>query len=53
LLLGSWWAVGLGVVLILVLAGRCVLEEETLKRELDGYDAYARRVHYRLIPGVF
>lgn len=53
LLLGSWWAVGLGVVLILLLACRCVLEEETLKRELAGYDAYARRVHYRLIPGVF
>lgn len=53
LLLGSWWAVALGVVLILVLAGRCMLEEETLKRELDGYDVYARRVHYRLIPGVF
>jgi protein-S-isoprenylcysteine O-methyltransferase Ste14 len=53
LLLGSWYAVGLGVVLILLLAWRAVLEEETLKRELDGYSAYAARVRYRLVPGVW
>jgi protein-S-isoprenylcysteine O-methyltransferase Ste14 len=52
-LLGSWWAVGLGVVLIALLAARAVLEENTLMRELDGYDAYARRVRYRLIPGIW
>jgi protein-S-isoprenylcysteine O-methyltransferase Ste14 len=28
-----------------------VLEEGTLKAELDGYDAYAARVRYRLVPG--
>lgn len=53
LLLGSWLAVGLGVVVIALLAWRAVLEEETLKRELSGYDAYAARVHYRLIPRVW
>lgn len=53
LLLGSWLAVGLGVVLIASLAYRAVLEEETLKRELPGYDAYAARVRYRLIPRVW
>lgn len=53
LLLGSWTAVGLGVVLILLLAIRAVLEEETLKRELEGYAAYAARVRYRLVPGVW
>lgn len=53
LLLGSWCAVGLGIVLILMLAIRAVLEEETLKRELDGYADYAARVRYRLVPGVW
>lgn len=53
LLLGSWLAVGLGIVLIASLAYRAVLEEETLKRELPGYDAYAARVRYRLIPRVW
>ncbi len=53
LLLGSWWALGLGFVLILLLAYRAILEEEMLKRELEGYAAYAQRVHYRFIPGVY
>jgi protein-S-isoprenylcysteine O-methyltransferase Ste14 len=53
LLLGSWYAVAIGVVIGLILALRAVLEEETLKRELEGYEAYAARVRYRLIPGVW
>lgn len=53
LLLGSWWGVAVGVVLIGLLAWRAVLEEETLKRELDGYDVYAARVRSRLVPGVW
>lgn len=53
LLLGSWPAVGFGVILVLLLAIRAVLEEETLKRELEGYAAYAERVRYRLVPGVW
>jgi len=53
LLLGSWWAFALGIVLIALLSYRAVLEEETLKRELDGYADYAQRVRFRLIPGIF
>jgi protein-S-isoprenylcysteine O-methyltransferase Ste14 len=53
LLLGSWWAVGLGCVLVLLLACRAVLEEEMLTRELEGYAAYAQRVRYRMIPGIY
>lgn len=53
LLLGSWYGVALGVVSIAILALRAVLEEETLKRELDGYAAYAARVRYRLLPGIW
>ncbi|MCC7253758.1 isoprenylcysteine carboxylmethyltransferase family protein [Hyphomicrobium sp.] len=53
LLLGSWWGVATGVVLIGLLAWRAVLEEETLARELEGYAAYAARVRYRMVPGVW
>lgn len=53
LLLGSWYAVGIGVVLIVLLAYRAVLEEETLTRELEGYGDYAARVRHRFIPGVW
>jgi protein-S-isoprenylcysteine O-methyltransferase Ste14 len=53
LLLGSWYAVGIGIVIIALFGVRAVWEEETLARELDGYAAYAQRVRYRLIPGVW
>jgi protein-S-isoprenylcysteine O-methyltransferase Ste14 len=33
-----------------LLAVRILVEERFLKRELDGYDAYTKRVRYRLIP---
>jgi protein-S-isoprenylcysteine O-methyltransferase Ste14 len=53
LLLGS----GLGLLVVLVLAGmiavRAVLEERTLRQELQGYDAYMAQVKYRLIPHVW
>ena len=32
---------------------RTALEDRTLLRELDGYAAYARRVRYRLVPGLW
>jgi protein-S-isoprenylcysteine O-methyltransferase Ste14 len=32
---------------------RTVLEDRTLHDELDGYTDYARRVRYRLVPGVW
>jgi len=30
-----------------------VLEDQTLKEELPGYQDYARRVRYRLFPGIY
>lgn len=48
--LGSYPAVLLAVLPIAVLAMRSVLEERFLKRELEGYEAYTEKVHYRLIP---
>lgn len=53
LLLGSWYAVAVGAVVIALLAWRAVLEEQTLARELAGYEAYAARVRWRLVPGVW
>ena len=50
LLLGSWWGLAAGAGLVLVIGMRAVLEERTLKAELDGYADYARRVRYRLVP---
>lgn len=53
LLLGSWYAVAIAVIVIALFGLRAVWEEETLARELDGYAAYAERVRYRLIPRVW
>ena len=51
--LGSYAAALLAIVPIAVLAVRSVFEEQFLKRELKGYDAYVERVRYRLIPFVW
>ena len=32
---------------------RTALEDATLRRELEGYAAYARRVRWRLVPGIW
>jgi protein-S-isoprenylcysteine O-methyltransferase Ste14 len=40
-------------VFIATLALRIVFEERFLRRELKGYDAYTKRVRYRLIPFVW
>jgi len=53
LLLGSWYAFVFGLVLIAVIAFRAVREEHMLAAELPGYADYARRVKYRLVPGVW
>ena len=53
LLLGSWYGLIWAAALIALLGYRAVLEENTLKAELEGYDAYAARVRYRLVPGVW
>ncbi len=53
LILGSVWALvpaGVGAALLVV---RTCLEDRTLKGELPGYAEYARRVRWRLLPGVW
>ena len=53
LLLGSLWGLGAVLVLALLLAVRILIEERTLRAGLAGYNDYARRVRYRLIPGLW
>ena len=51
--LGSLWALIPAVMACLLLVVRTNLEDRTLRTELPGYDGYAQRVRYRLIPGVW
>ena len=53
LLLGSWWGLLVSPLLIVLLALRAVLEERTLKAELEGYADYAKRVCYRFVPYIW
>jgi protein-S-isoprenylcysteine O-methyltransferase Ste14 len=38
---------------ILLLIIRTALEDQTLRKELEGYEAYARRTRFRLLPGIW
>jgi len=50
LALASWWGIAAFAVLKLVVVWRLLDEEGFLARHLAGYDAYRRRVRYRLAP---
>lgn len=52
-LLGSWPALAVGAVDTLALIVRTAGEDRTLQADLPGYAEYARRVRYRLVPGVW
>jgi protein-S-isoprenylcysteine O-methyltransferase Ste14 len=51
--LQSYVAAFLAIVPIGILAVRSLFEEQFLKRELKGYDAYTEKVRYRLIPFIW
>ena len=53
LALGSVWALIPGTLTSMLVIIRTALEDRTLQEELDGYREYARRVRYRLVPGVW
>jgi protein-S-isoprenylcysteine O-methyltransferase Ste14 len=53
LALGSWASVIPAAMTVSVLVARTALEDRTLRAELEGYADYARRVSYRLVPGVW
>jgi len=53
LLLSSLWTLIPGGLTALLIIVRTVFEDRTLLDELDGYQEYAGRVRYRLLPGVW
>ncbi len=52
LALSSMWALIPAAALIIAVI-RTALEDRTLKEELPGYRDYAKRVRFRLIPGIY
>lgn len=53
LALGSWWGILTVPVFFPALVLRLLNEEEILLKDLDGYQAYVKKVKYRLIPGIW
>ncbi len=53
LMLGSLWGLIPALMGLCALVIRTCLEDRTLQEELPGYLDYARRVRYRLLPGVW
>ncbi len=53
LALGSWLALLLGLPMIPGIIRRTVIEDRKLREELEGYSEYAKKVRYRLIPGIW
>ena len=53
ILLGSLWAYLPCVSIMVLMIVRTALEDRMLRRELPGYEQYARRTRYRRLPGVW
>ena len=53
LLLGSYWGLVGSALLIAGIGWRAVNEERVLRGALSGYEEYAHRVRWRLVPGVW
>lgn len=53
LALGSVWEIIQASVAMVIRVTRTVLEDRNLQEELPGYMDYARRVRFRLIPGIY
>ncbi len=53
LALGSWWALPPALVWTATIIRRTLLEDRLLRDELEGYAAYAERVPFRLVPGIW
>ena len=51
--LSSLWALIPGALVVLLTVVRTALEDRTLQEELVGYKEYAKRVRYRLLPGIW
>jgi protein-S-isoprenylcysteine O-methyltransferase Ste14 len=53
LALSSLWTIIPAAVALVIAVIRTALEDQTLQEELPGYQEYARRVRFRLFPGIY
>jgi protein-S-isoprenylcysteine O-methyltransferase Ste14 len=53
LALGSLWGLIPATLAVLLIIIRTYLEDATLQNELTGYHQYAKKVKYRLLPGIW
>lgn len=53
LVVGSWIGVAVALAYAAMMMRRVVVEDAFLRTNLAGYDGYAARVRYRLVPGVW
>ena len=53
LILGSWYALAVFAMYPAIIIVRLLDEEKLLSRELPGYEAYKKKVRYRLIPFIW
>jgi protein-S-isoprenylcysteine O-methyltransferase Ste14 len=53
LALSSLWTIIPAALALVIAVIRTSLEDQTLQEELPGYQEYARRVPYRLFPGIY
>ena len=51
--LGSWYALIPGLAIDVLFVVRTVKEDQMLREELPGYEDYAQRVRFRLVPGLW
>jgi protein-S-isoprenylcysteine O-methyltransferase Ste14 len=53
LILGSMWTLALAALIAVLLLCRTAMEDQTLRRELPGYEEYTTVTRYRLMPGIW
>jgi protein-S-isoprenylcysteine O-methyltransferase Ste14 len=53
LVFGSVWALAVSGLIALLFIWRTALEDRTLRRELPGYEEFAKLTRFRLIPGLW
>jgi protein-S-isoprenylcysteine O-methyltransferase Ste14 len=53
LALGSWSSALVSLLLVVMILRRTAQEDRFLREELEGYAAYAEKVRYRILPGVW
>jgi len=53
LILGSFYGILVGSIASLLILLRTIKEDNTLKKELEGYTTYTKNVKYRLVPGLW